>query len=157
MERGPRDGGHVDNEVSFLQFWYEAATEERQRCQASRRQEHHTTDHGAWRPLDLLQHGTIPCLQPAHHRRCLLLQMAMASPPRVIVLRLKPRYSKTMTPVSSDRGIAVQEIAAVRTLNKNSDRTTMTKAAPMSNDDCTLSVAVWMNVAGRKRSGVRRI
>ncbi len=76
----------------------------------------------------------------------------MASPPKVIVLSVVPKLRSTMTAASSDRGIAMQEIAAVRRLNKNRKRTITTKMPPRIKEVPTLPVAASMKVAGRNRS-----
>jgi len=52
---------------------------------------------------------------------------AIASPPSVIVLMVMPHFSRTMTAVSSDMGIATSEMHAVRTLPNNRNSTTATR------------------------------
>jgi hypothetical protein len=64
--------------------------------------------------------------------------MAIESPPNVIVFRLKPILSSAIMAASRDSGIAVQEMAAVRRLKRNKNRTTTTRTAPMSNEFRTL-------------------
>ena len=56
--------------------------------------------------------------------------MAMAIPPRLMVLRLSPRASSTRIVTSSDRGRVMSEIIVVRTLAKKTKRTMTTKMAP---------------------------
>ena len=68
--------------------------------------------------------------------------MAMARPPSVIVFKLNPKRSSTTTPASSDNGMAVQEIAAVRKFIKNNINTATTSTAPSRSDERTLPVAV---------------
>ena len=78
--------------------------------------------------------------------------IAIARPPRVMVSSEAPSRSSTRVAASSESGIAVQEIAAVRRSNRNRNRTTITSTAPTISESLTLLVAVLMKFAGRKRS-----
>src|SRR5690242_21519714 len=70
--------------------------------------------------------------------------MAIESPPSVMVFRLRPILFSAITAARSDRGIAVQEMAAVRRLKRNKKRTTTTRMPPITNDSRTLCSAMPM-------------
>ena len=58
-----------------------------------------------------------------------------------------------MTAVSSDSGMAVSEMHAVRTLPSNRNSTTATRMPPSASECFMLRSAFSMNVAGRCRRG----
>ena len=78
---------------------------------------------------------------------------AIASPPSVMVLMVMPHFSRTMTAVSSDMGIATSEMHAVRTLPSKRNNTTATKMPPRASECFMFRSAASMNVAGRCRRG----
>ena len=78
---------------------------------------------------------------------------AMTSPPSVIVLIVIPSFSSTMTAVSSETGIAVSEIAAVRALPSKRNSTTATNTPPSASECFMFRNAASMNDAGRCSRG----
>jgi hypothetical protein len=78
--------------------------------------------------------------------------IAMARPPKVIVLNVTPRRVSTIAAAKSDSGMAAHETAAIRRSNRKRNITTVTKTAPNISDSPTLLVAVSMKFAGRNRS-----
>mgnify|MGYP003340467546 CR=1 FL=1 len=79
--------------------------------------------------------------------------MATARPPSVIVFNVTPSRSSAITAASSESGMAVKEISAVRQSSRNRNKITPTNAAPSSSDLLMLWIACSMNVAGRCRCG----
>ena len=77
--------------------------------------------------------------------------MAIASPPRVIVLIDSPSSLNTSTAASSDSGIATSEMAVVRTFSRNANSTTATRIAPSRRASPTLPSAASMKSAWRNR------
>src|SRR6478672_6411548 len=75
---------------------------------------------------------------------------AITSPARTIVLMVASRTSSTVSAPSSDNGIATALMTALRHSNRNSSRITMTRRAPRNSALVRLSMAISMNVAGRK-------
>jgi hypothetical protein len=73
----------------------------------------------------------------------------MANPPRVMVLMVMPNFSMTMTAVSSESGMAMSEMQAVRTLPSNRKSTTATRMPPRASECFMFASAVSMKVAGR--------
>ncbi len=78
--------------------------------------------------------------------------MAMARPPSVMALRVAPSALSTTIAASSDSGMAVHEIVAVRRSNRNRHSTTTTRTPPSSRELRTLLVEIAMKSAGRNRS-----
>ena len=78
--------------------------------------------------------------------------MAMASPPRVMVLMLMPRALSTIIATRNEMGIVTSEMTVVRTLARNIIRMITTKMAPSMSDFCTLSMLLSMKSAWRKMS-----
>ena len=70
--------------------------------------------------------------------------MAMASPPRVMVLMLMPRALSTIIATRNEIGIVTSEMTVVRTLARNIMRMITTKMAPSMSDFCTLSMLLSM-------------
>ena len=66
--------------------------------------------------------------------------MAMAIPPRVITLIDRSNQSKIRAVVRTESGIAVRVINVVRRLNRNRNRTTMTRTAPSRRASATLAM-----------------
>ncbi len=75
---------------------------------------------------------------------------AITSPARTIVLMVASRTSSTVSAPSSDNGIATALMTALRHSKRNSSRITMTRRAPRNSALVRLSMAISMNVAGRK-------
>ena len=73
--------------------------------------------------------------------------MAIAMPPRVIVLMVPPKARSVMTARASDNGIASTEIAVVRTFHRKRKRMATTRSAPSRNDVTTLFTASAMKSA----------
>jgi len=76
--------------------------------------------------------------------------IAMARPPSVSVFSVMPIRCNTPTATSSDSGIAVSELNAVRRLNRKANSTTATSAAPSSSEWSMLRIEASMKFAGRK-------
>ena len=66
--------------------------------------------------------------------------MAMAIPPRLIVLMVSPIALSTSTAVSSERGSAMREMIVVRVLIRNRNSTMTTNSPPSNKAFCTLSI-----------------
>ena len=66
---------------------------------------------------------------------------AMANPDSVMTLIEKPCQISTMTDITSDNGIAVNAIKAVRKLKRKTAKTTVTKIAPSRRASFTVSTA----------------
>ena len=79
--------------------------------------------------------------------------IAIARPPSVIVLSVIPIRSRSTMPARSESGIAVHEMAAVRTSKRKTRRTSTTSTAPRTSEVRMFRVAVLMKLAARKRSG----
>ena len=76
----------------------------------------------------------------------------MVRPPSVIVLMVMPSSEMTVTPATSESGIARAEMRVVRTLPRKRARTKTTKNAPSRSARVTLSIATSMKSACRKFS-----
>ena len=68
--------------------------------------------------------------------------MAMAMPPRLIVLMFKPSAFITRIAPSNDKGIATREIIVVRKFPKNINKIIITKILPSIKAFCTLLMEV---------------
>ena len=77
--------------------------------------------------------------------------MAMARPPSVMVLMERPIRWKTMAVTRIETGMAVSEIAVVRTFSRKAKSTMATTATASSNTFFTLLMEVSMKFAWRKR------
>ena len=77
--------------------------------------------------------------------------MAIARPPSVIVLIDSPKQLEDDAVVRIETGIAVSEIAVVRQLSRNANRTTATTSAASSSTCSTFRIEVSMKFACRKR------
>ena len=75
--------------------------------------------------------------------------MAMASPPRVMVLKPVPMAARVSTPASIDNGSAVSEITVVRQFARNTVSSRITRTAASIRWARTLPMAVSMNRACR--------
>ena len=78
--------------------------------------------------------------------------MAMASPPKLIVLIVRPSPWRVRMATSKDRGRATSEIIVVRTFIKKKKSTTTTKIAPSNNACCMLEIELsikrdWRNMS----------
>ena len=73
--------------------------------------------------------------------------MAMAMPPRVIVLMVAPADLSTSTAAASDNGIASSVIAAARVLARNTRTITTTRTPPSRSAESTLATATSMKSA----------
>ncbi len=73
--------------------------------------------------------------------------MAMAMPPKVMVLIFMPNRYKTMMVPKRESGIATTEITVVRKLAKKINRMMMTKIAPSINALPTLLTEAWIKSA----------
>ena len=73
--------------------------------------------------------------------------IAMARPPRLMVLSVRPKRSIAMTAATSDNGSASSVMTAARTFIRNTTTTRMTRAAPSTNavkrlsSDCSMKSA----------------
>src|SRR5262249_55218885 len=81
---------------------------------------------------------------------------AITSPASTIVLMVAPEYEITNNAATSDRGIAVRLMTAVRQSYRNTTRMTATSMQPTRSAFLRLSMARSMNVAGRKMVGSMR-
>ena len=66
--------------------------------------------------------------------------MAMAMPPRLMVLMVSPRRCSTMRVTMMDSGSATSEMRVVRTSIRKKKRTMMTNIAPTNSDSCRLEM-----------------
>ena len=73
--------------------------------------------------------------------------MAMANPPKVMVLMLMPRALSTIMATRNDKGMVTSEMTVVRTLARKSIRMMTTKMAPSTSDFFTLSMLLSMKSA----------
>ena len=73
--------------------------------------------------------------------------MAMAMPPRVIVLMLRPSKWNTITVMRIEIGMAVSEIAVVRQFSRNRNSTAATTTSASTKTRSTLSIDTLMNDA----------
>ena len=78
--------------------------------------------------------------------------MAMAIPPRLIVLIVSPNASSTKTATRSDNGSAISEMTVVRKFIRKMNRMMMTNIAPSISDFWMLSIELSMNRDWRKMS-----
>ena len=78
--------------------------------------------------------------------------MAMARPPRVIVLIDSPSHLKTRIAVRMDKGMAVSEISMVRKLPRKKNSTPATKNEAISSFICRLPSEASMKSAWRKKT-----
>jgi hypothetical protein len=78
--------------------------------------------------------------------------MAMASPPRVMVLTESPIQWNTSAVTSRATGSAVSEMKVVRRLSRNSSNTTATMIAASRSASRTLPTDAWMKSACRNRT-----
>ena len=76
--------------------------------------------------------------------------MAMAIPPRLMVLIFRLSRCRAITAESKETGIAIREIMVVRKLMRNKRRMITTSTAPSSKTFCTLLMAVSIKSAWRK-------
>ena len=83
--------------------------------------------------------------------------MAMANPPSVMVLMDTPRQSSTITAASSESGMEMNEMNAVRRSSRKRNSTTPTSTPPSSSEWSTLRSEVSMKLAGRNRRASRVI
>ncbi len=79
--------------------------------------------------------------------------MAMASPPRVIVLMDSPNRWNTTAVVSTETGMASSEMAVVRTFRRKANSTTATTSTASTRTRSTLRIEVSMKSACRNRPG----
>ena len=66
--------------------------------------------------------------------------MAMASPPKLIVLMVNPKACKVRIATSNDKGNATSDIMVVRTFIKKKKSTIITKIAPSNRAFCMLEI-----------------
>ncbi len=78
--------------------------------------------------------------------------MAMAMPPRLMVLMVCPVRRMTMTVMSSDRGMAVSEMSVTRPFIRNTSSTRTTKKAPSMREFLMLFIELSMKRDCRKIS-----
>jgi hypothetical protein len=76
--------------------------------------------------------------------------MAMAMPPRVMVLMERPKYLKTRAVVSTETGMAVREMKVVRKLPRKRNSTAATKTEAASSFTSRLLMEASMKLAWRK-------
>ncbi len=73
--------------------------------------------------------------------------MAMARPPSVMVLMVRPKARNTRTVIRIDIGIAVSEMSVARPFIRKTNSTSATTMAASISTRSTLSIEVSMNVA----------
>ncbi len=73
--------------------------------------------------------------------------MAMARPPSVMVLMVRPKARKTRTVIRIDIGMAVSETNVARAFIRKMKRTSATTTAASISTRLTLPIEVSMNVA----------
>ena len=78
--------------------------------------------------------------------------MAMASPPRVIVLMDRPARWKAIAVARIEIGMAVSEITVVRTFRRNANSTMATTTMASTRTRSTLAMEVSMKFAWRNRT-----
>ena len=78
--------------------------------------------------------------------------MAMAIPPRLMVLMVSPMKCKVRMETSSERGSVTSEMTVVRTLARNRNKTMTTKMPPSKSDFFTLLMELSMKRLWRKMS-----
>ena len=78
--------------------------------------------------------------------------MAMAIPPRLMVLMVSPMKCKVSMETSSERGSVTSEMTVVRTLARNRNKTMTTKMPPSKSDFFTLLMELSMKRLWRKMS-----
>ena len=76
--------------------------------------------------------------------------MAIARPPRVMVLIDRPKYLKTRAVMKIETGIATSAITVVRTLPRNRNRITATKPDAAISLPCSVLIEASMKLAWRK-------
>ena len=78
--------------------------------------------------------------------------MAMAIPPRLIVLMVCPKACRVSRVIRMERGMVTSEIRVVRVFIRKRNRTMTTNKTPSNNDFWTLPMELLMKLAWRKRS-----
>ena len=78
--------------------------------------------------------------------------MAIAIPPKLMVLTLSPNWCNTNKETKSDNGMVTKEMMVVRTLAKNKNSTITTKSAPSRSESFTLSIELWIKRDWRNTS-----
>ena len=68
--------------------------------------------------------------------------MAMAMPPRLMVLMVSPMRCSVSSATTSESGMVTSEITVVRTFMRKRKSTMTTKTPPSSNDCLTLPMAL---------------
>ena len=78
--------------------------------------------------------------------------MAIAMPPRLMVLMVYPIRLRTSTDIITDKGRGNQEISVVRIFIRKKNSTTITNSAPSSSDSCRLEMELSMKELWRNMS-----